>query len=812
MVDDRGAVVAVVLHAEQAEPLLAGRQAQGGNDRLLGGGHVGVPVVVQVLAVQDRAGAVTGEALEAVFALLLPRVGVEQVHDNSARSRATVGAPVVLVPAEQVGLGVLDVVAQVSVAVPGGVIPGVGVNDGAGDVLLGPGEPVLEALRLDAVESTLIAVLDIDQRGGVGLHVFVHEVAGLARVAHAVLAGGGLGEGPRRALAQGLHHGGVEHGQVVEHRECAAREVALVGVEAAAAVALGGNPRGHHDAVLQREGLGAVHAPLALPGVEAGVALVHGVVDSGSHWGLTGGQAPHLDVVEGHRGGDVLRSLRLGLIVHPDADVLSEVVAVEVPVPQAARVTRERAVGDDGLPLAAVGLLDGDGHGVTAVPALDAGGQGRGTPAVDAVHVAGLAQVQFDAGDTARPFIRANERIGGPRRCRVEVGQGRVVGLGSAVRRGGHGNHDVAAEIGVHLGDVDDVGGFLAVLAHRGRDDVQAGGEVEVGHASVGIRGRAIDGDGGAFDRANPGRDGLSVVVAGGLVGVRARGEVDGLPGFAVGQLIDDKVNDEVGGTRSLLGGVGVRHDGARCFVVATGVLVAVRGDGVALGVAGQELDVGQCHVLLAGGERTQTRESEDSLRGRREGDVLFLVSELKVASVLELGSAFPLSCGDVGLPVGEGCFGGRVAGILIEGKHAVFAGELVIAQGRIVGGARRQAEAAHLGTRGGVLDSEGVRVFIEAALPLGGPEGLGRVGTGRVVVDEGCDRAVGCAFTDLFFGGRPQDGRVIRGFSGGDGRSGCEAKHGGRKNRGSECTDDGSSPHEFNSFVSMGVVTGIGR
>ena len=215
------------------------------------------------------------------------------------------------------------------------------MDDGAGDVLLGPGEPVLEALRLAAVEAALIAVLDVDERGGVGLHVLVHEVARLARVAHAVLAGGSLGEGPRRTLAQRLHHGGVEHGQVVEHRECAAREVALIGVEAAAAVALRGNPGGHHDAVLQREGLGAVDAPLAVTGVEAGVALVHGVVDCRSDGGLAGGQAPHLDVVEGHRSGDVLRGLRLGLVVHPDADVLGEVVAVEVPVPQAARVARE---------------------------------------------------------------------------------------------------------------------------------------------------------------------------------------------------------------------------------------------------------------------------------------------------------------------------------------------------------------------------------------------------------------------------------------------------------------------------------------
>ena len=535
VVDDRGAVVAVVLHAEQAEPLLAGSQAQGRNDRLFGGRDVGVPVVVQVLAVQDRAGAVTGETLEAVFALLLPGVGVQQVHDDPARSRATVGTPVVLVPAEQVGLGVLDVVAQVRVAVPGRIIPGVGVDDCAGDVLLGPGEPVLEALRLDAVESALIAVLDVDERGGVGQHVLIHKVARFARVAHAVLAGGGLRKGPRRALAQGLHHVGVEHGQVVEHRECAAREVALVGVEAAASVALGGDPRGHHDAVLQREGLGAVDAPLAVTGVEAGVTLVHGVVDCRGDRGLAGGQAPHLDVVEGHRGRDILRGLGLGLVVHPDADILGEVVGVEVPVPQATRVARERAVGDDGLPFAAVGLLDRNGHGVTAVPARGAGGQGRGTPSVDAVHVAGLAQVQLDAGDAARPIIRADERIGGPRRCGVEVGEGRVVGLGAAVGRGRHGNHDVAAEVGVHLGDVDDVGGFLAVLAHRGGDDVQAGGEVEVGDSAVGVGGRAVDGDGGAVDRADAGRDGLGVVVAGGRVGVGAGGEVDGLAGLTVG-------------------------------------------------------------------------------------------------------------------------------------------------------------------------------------------------------------------------------------------------------------------------------------
>ena len=179
---------------------------------------------------------------------------------------------------------------------------------------------------------------------------------------------------------------------------------------------------------------------------------------------------------------------------------------------------------------------------------------------------------------------------------------------------------------------------------------------------------------------------------------------------------------------------------------------------------------------------------------------------------MLDLGAAFPLACGDLGLPVGEGGFGGGVTGVLIEGKDAVFAGELVVTQGRIVGGARGQAEAAHLGAGGGILDGDGMGVFIHAVLPLGGPERLGRVGARGVVVDEGCDRAVGSTFADLLFGGRPQDGRVIRGFGGGDGRGWCEAKHGGRKNRGSECTDDGSSPHEFNSFVSMGVMAGISR
>ena len=130
-------------------------------------------------------------------------------------------------------------------------------------------------------------------------------------------------------------------------------------------------------------------------------------------------------------------------------------------------------------------------------------------------------------------------------------------------------------------------------------------------------------------------------------------------------------------------------HNGAGCFVVAARVVAAVGGDGVALGVAGQELDVGQRHVLLAGGEGAQAGQGKDALRGRREGDVLFLVSVLQVGAVSDLGAAFPLTCGDLGLPVGEGGFGGGVTGVLVEGKDTVFAGELVVAQGRIVGGAR---------------------------------------------------------------------------------------------------------------------------
>ena len=177
-----------------------------------------------------------------------------------------------------------------------------------------------------------------------------------------------------------------------------------------------------------------------------------------------------------------------------------------------------------------------------------------------------------------------------------------------------------------------------------------------------------------------------------------------------------------------------------------------------------------------------------------------------------DLGAAVPGSGGDLGFPVVEGCLSGGVPGVFIEGEDTVFSGELVVSEGGVVGGARGQAEAADLRAGRGVLDGQGVGVGVEASFPLGGPEGLGGVGAGGVVIDERCDGAVGGAFADLLFGGRPQDGRVVGGVGGCDGRCGRQPEHGGRKNRGAERSDDGSCPHECNSFVSMGVIAGIGR
>ena len=100
--------------------------------------------------------------------------------------------------------------------------------------------------------------------------------------------------------------------------------------------------------------------------------------------------------------------------------------------------------------------------------------------------------------------------------------------------------------------------------------------------------------------------------------------------------------------------------------------------------------------------------------------------------------------------------------------------------------------------------------VFIHTVLPLGGPERLGRVGSRSVVVDEGCDRAVGSAFADLLFGGRPQDGRVIRGFGGGERRGRCEAKHGGRKNRAESAPIMGLVPMSLTSLSVWGSWLGL--
>lgn len=82
-----------------------------------------------------------------------------------------------------------------------------------------------------------------------------------------------------------------------------------------------------------------------------------------------------------------------------------------------------------------------------------------------------------------------------------------------------------------------------------------------------------------------------------------------------------------------------------------------------------------------------------------------------------------------------------------------------------------------------GVLDGRGVGV--DEASFLGGPEGLGGVGA-VVVIDERCDGAVGGAFADLLFGGRPQDGRVVGGV-GGDGRCGRQPGMVAAESRGAE-------------------------
>lgn len=96
------------------------------------------------------------------------------------------------------------------------------------------------------------------------------------------------------------------------------------------------------------------------------------------------------------------------------------------------------------------------------------GAGGWGAPSVDAVHVAGLAEVQFDAGDSPRTSQARTSGfevhvVLGSRSVRA------VLGLARAVRREAVAGTSIAAEVGVHLGDVDDVGGFLAVTRTRAR-------------------------------------------------------------------------------------------------------------------------------------------------------------------------------------------------------------------------------------------------------------------------------------------------------------------------------------------------------
>ncbi len=69
------------------------------------------------------------------------------------------------------------------------------------------------------------------------------------------------------------------------------------------------------------------------------------------------------------------------------------------------------------------------------------------------------------------------------RRCQVEVGQGRVVGLNYRRWRQPS-EHMTYRRGGVHLGDVDDVGGFLPSLVTVAVT-FRYCGEVEVGDASA---------------------------------------------------------------------------------------------------------------------------------------------------------------------------------------------------------------------------------------------------------------------------------------------------------------------------------------
>ena len=710
VVDDRGAVVAVVLHAEQAEPLLPGRQAQGGHDRLLRGGDVGVPVVVQVLAVQDRAGAVAGQALEGVLALGLPRLVVEQRGDDPVGPGTAGRGVVVGVPAEQVGFDGAHVVVEHLRPAPRVVVVLVGVDEGAGVGGLGPLEPLLVVVALRVVPLLLVAVLDVDQGAGVGLLRLAQEVMGLSGRGDPVLPEGGLGERPGGSLAQGLHHRGVEQGQVVEHGEGAAGEAALVGVEPAAPVALGGDPGGHHDAVLQGERLGAVDAPLAFARVEAGVAGVRGVVGPGGLGGAALGQAPHLDVVEAHGRGDVGGGLGLGPGVHPHADPVGQVVGVEIPVPQAARVAGERGVGDDGLPLAAVGLLDGDGDGVAPVPALGVAGQRRPAEAVDAVDVALPVEGELESGGGPVPLLGADQRVDGDGGVAVPVHQGAVVGLAAAVEGGRGGHQDVAAEVGVGLGDVDDVGGALPVLRDGRGDGVDPLGEVEVLHPPVAVGLGAVDGGLGARCGADPRGDGGRVVVAGGGVGVGARGELDGGAGLAVGQLVDDEVGDQGVGSAALegLGDVGDLGPG----LGAGSGLGRVGGDRVTVRVAGQQFDVGQGHVVLGGDQGGQAGEGDDGRGGPREGDVLLVVGLGQCSrGVGQFRAALPLAAPHGLLPRGEGVrVRSRVARIRLEGVDPVLGGQVVVAHRGVVGGPGGDPYAARPVLRVGVAHGEGVR------------------------------------------------------------------------------------------------------
>ncbi len=221
------------------------------------------------------------------------------------------------------------------------------------------------------------------------------------------------------------------------------------------------------------------------------------------------------------------------------------------------------------------------------------------------------------------------------------------------------------------------------------------------------------------------------------------------------------------------------------------------------LGVTQGRADVGQGHVLLAGARAQAGRAN--ALRGRREGDVLFLVPNWRSLPCADLG-AFPLS--RRWSPVSEELRRPVYGSSSREQKHA-FAGNWSLL-GSNRGWARGRARPQTLKVARAWGSRRRGRAGIRQGAPShGGPEGLGRVGTGRVVVDEGCVVPLG-ALAGLLR-------RSPTGRSGDTGflwrrrpRRKVAAKHGGAKSGLSAPMMESSL--WVHSFVEYGIWHRIGR